>query len=159
MRANLTAMTWWHYVEQTAPGRPQEEIARRVGVSAATVTRWKVSEPRPSNVAAFARAYGRPVLEAFVAAGFLTAQEADTQVIVTRYEDPSDEEILELLARRLRRDREDVSDDDQHRPPIAAGETRPLTVTIADAVEVPIPPPPAAARPRRARAPRPTEPD
>jgi len=131
-------MTWWQYVEQTAPGRTQEQIARQVGVSAATITRWRASEPKPANVAAFARAYSRPVLEAFVAAGFLTPEDAAIQVTVTRYEDPSDDELIELITRRLRSDREDVSDHDRDAAPIAAP-----PVTRAHAVVIDVPPEPA----------------
>ena len=104
MAVRITAMTWWDYVERTAPGETQEQIARKTDVATPTVGRWKQSTPKPDSVAAFARAYRRPVLKAFVAAGFLTADEAGAQVVIEHAEDPSDEELLDLIARRLRRD-------------------------------------------------------
>lgn len=60
---------------------PQEAVARRTGVNQTTVSRWLSEACPPSNaakVAAFARAYPghTTVLEAFVAAGFLTREEA-----------------------------------------------------------------------------------
>jgi transcriptional regulator with XRE-family HTH domain len=99
-------MTWTEYVKATAGADLQNEIARKMGVDQSTASRWLRGAPagKPSNVAAFAKAYGRPVLEAFVAAGFLTDDDAHTQVTITRHEDPSDEELLDLLRRRLDRD-------------------------------------------------------
>lgn len=123
MSANVSAMTWWQYVETHAAGETQERIARRVDVSTPTVGRWRNSAPRPETVAAFARAYGRPVLEAFVAAGFLTADEAGAQVTTHRLEEPSDEQLLSLLARRLRQAREDVMGNAQHPASIASEES------------------------------------
>jgi transcriptional regulator with XRE-family HTH domain len=74
----LTMGAWWDYVQQVTEGASQIDIAKKVDISSATVSRWKTNAAAgdPAPVAAFARAYGRPVLEAFVAAGFLTAEEA-----------------------------------------------------------------------------------
>lgn len=104
----VVVMTWWQYVETISKGATQDAIARTVGnITAPTIGRWRNSEPKPASVVAFAKAYGRPVLEAFVAAGFLTDEDARTQVTTVRHEDPSDEEILEILRRRLERDRQE----------------------------------------------------
>lgn len=62
---------WWAYVRKVARRHSAHEIARRAGLSASSVIRWKSSEPKPETVRAFAVAYGRPVQEAFIAAGFL----------------------------------------------------------------------------------------
>lgn len=117
-------MTWWDYVSRIAKGETQERIARRINVTSPSVGRWKTSAPKPENVAAFARAYGRPVLEAFIAAGFLSETDAAAQVTITRQQDPSDDELLDLLRRRLERDRQESG----HR-----GDTAPIDVTEADA--------------------------
>jgi transcriptional regulator with XRE-family HTH domain len=79
---------WWDYVQQVSEGASQVDIAKKVDISSATVSRWKTNAAAgdPAPVAAFARAYGRPVLEAFVAAGFLTAEEAG----VTQIQIPDD---------------------------------------------------------------------
>ncbi|WP_230067770.1 helix-turn-helix transcriptional regulator [Arthrobacter cryoconiti] len=69
-------MNWIKYVTRHAKGETQSAIAKNIGVSGATISRWQSFAPRPENVTAFARAYNRPVLEAFVAAGFLTPKEA-----------------------------------------------------------------------------------
>lgn len=60
---------------------PQQAIASRAGINQTTVSRWLNGSAPPTNpdkVAAFARAYPNhtTVLEAFVAAGFLTLEEA-----------------------------------------------------------------------------------
>lgn len=70
-------MTWWAYVQRVAPGQPNARIAKETGIAPSSVGRWgKGSGPDPEAAANFARAYDRPVLEAFIAAGFLTAAEA-----------------------------------------------------------------------------------
>lgn len=83
MGANL----WAIYVQAVAPregrrekeGRRQAEVGKRAGVSQSTISRWRsgeVARPQdPGTVAAFAKAYDRNVLEAFVAADML--EEAD----------------------------------------------------------------------------------
>lgn len=75
-------MNWSDYVARVAPGAAQKDIAAAAGVDSSTVSRWKSGlAPKPENVVAFARAYERPVLEAFVAAGFLTPDEAEERPI------------------------------------------------------------------------------
>ncbi|HEY9251566.1 MAG TPA: helix-turn-helix transcriptional regulator [Nocardioides sp.] len=96
---------WWDYVQQVAKGAKQADIAERAGVNQVTVSRWKkgAESARPENVAAFARAYGRPVLEAFVAAGFLTSEEAEVRPDASLTPaDLESEALVEEIARRLR---------------------------------------------------------
>ena len=69
-------MPWWAYVQRHSRRSTNVAIAAAVGFTASSVGRWKVSTPDPAHTAAFARSYGRPVLEAFVAAGYLTPEEA-----------------------------------------------------------------------------------
>lgn len=100
-------MTWWEYVTRTAAGEEQAAIAKRAGVGQSMVSRWQTSTPRPENVAAFARAYDRPVLEAFVAAGFLTSEEAGERPSAP----PSlvsltDGELIEEVSRRMKEGRD-----------------------------------------------------
>lgn len=97
-------MVWSDYLKAAAPGAQQRDIALAAGVDQATVSRWQRSgaPPRPENVAAFARAYRRPVLEAFVAAGFLTKNEARERPRGRpRLDLIDDGELLAELARRL----------------------------------------------------------
>ncbi|MFJ1510918.1 hypothetical protein [Cellulosimicrobium funkei] len=94
-------MNWWTYVQEVTNGAAQEKVAQKVGVTGPTVNRWQRSAPKPETVAAFARAYGRPVLEAFIAAGFLTPEEARAQVSVKRAGELDNLELLEALGARL----------------------------------------------------------
>lgn len=94
-------MTWWDYVTDRG-GDNQSVIARRLGIPTATVSRWQGSTPKPESVAAFARAYGRPALEAFVAAGFLTADEAGEQPTAPpSLATLSDDDLIEEVRRRM----------------------------------------------------------
>lgn len=106
MRSRIYAsVMWWDYVQQVAKGAKQAEIAEKAGVNQVTVSRWKkgADSARPENVAAFARAYDRPVLEAFVAAGFLTAEEANVRPdTVQALSDLDDDALIGEVARRLK---------------------------------------------------------
>lgn len=104
-------MTWWQYVTAVGGGASQAAIARRAGLSPATVSRWQSSEPHPRNVAAFALAYGRPVLEAFVAAGFLTDEQARAQVVRIDPTELTDDELVDEVRGRLATTRALVLDD------------------------------------------------
>lgn len=100
----MEGMTWWGYVKSVAPHDTNATIAKRVGVSAPSVSRWQgKNSADPATAAAFARAYGRPVLEAFVAAGFLTADEAGEQPAAPpSLATLSDDDLIEEVRRRMR---------------------------------------------------------
>lgn len=75
-------MEWRQYVEQVIGSDRQIDVARKTGVDQTTISRWL--NPREKSirlssqaVAAFARGYDVPVLQAFVVAGFLTKEEAN----------------------------------------------------------------------------------
>jgi len=69
---------WAKYVDSLTQGESQDAVGAKVGVAGSTISRWRSgSRPgKPAEVAAFAVTYGRNVLEAFVAAGFLTPEQA-----------------------------------------------------------------------------------
>lgn len=96
-------MSWSKYVTGVAPNAPQKEVAAAAKVDGSTVSRWKSGlAPKPENVAAFARAYNRPVLEAFVAAGFLTREEAGEKPSGRpRMADLSNDELLAEISKRI----------------------------------------------------------
>lgn len=119
-------MRWWSYVTQVSGGN-QTEIAYKVGVSVPSVSRWRTSAPKPQNVVAFARAYDRPVIEAFIAAGYLTEADAQQKVVVDRKaSDLSDSELVAEVDRRIRQARESLSkpDPDTSAPDYPVGFTR-----------------------------------
>lgn len=95
-------MTWMDYVTDIAKGDTQTTIGYKAGVSGASVSRWKDSAPKPWHVAAFARAYKRPVLEAFVAAGFLSEEEARQRPIgKPNLSTLSNDDLVAEVGRRL----------------------------------------------------------
>lgn len=101
-RNKVGGMTWWGYVMSTARGARQDDIAKKTKITAPTVSRWRTGTPSPEAAARFARAYGRPVLEAFVAAGFLTAAEAKARpAIAPGVETWTNEQLLAEIRRRL----------------------------------------------------------
>ncbi len=91
---------------EVAKGDTQARIGDRIGITAPSVSRWaKGALPDPSTAASFARTYGRPVLEAFVAAGFLTPEEARQRPSEKHpIADYSDDELVEEVRRRMTRE-------------------------------------------------------
>ena len=71
-------MTWPGYVRRLSRGDNQVAIEARTSIDQGTVSRWLrgKTSPSPAQAAKFAQSYDGNVLEAFVAAGFLTAEEA-----------------------------------------------------------------------------------
>ncbi len=70
---------WQQYVAAVAGGATQTAIGERTGIAQSTIGRWLNGGYVPTEaakVAAFAQAYERNPLEAFVAAGMLTQDEA-----------------------------------------------------------------------------------
>lgn len=93
-------MAWIEYVKRVAGEDTPSDIARRTGLGPSSVTRWQISAPKVDNIKAFAKAYNRPVLEAFVGAGLLTEEEA---AVTTLPADLSQIELADLLTEALRR--------------------------------------------------------
>lgn len=103
-------MSWTEYLRRIAgSGAGQAEIARAAKVATPTVSRWLSGEQgvKPAAAANFARAHGRPVLEAFIAAGFLTAEEASARPSVAPdYTQLTNDELLGLVRARMREERD-----------------------------------------------------
>lgn len=116
MPANLTPMTWGEYVRQMIGGDQQVEAARKAGLDQTTISRWVRGGQagKAENVVKLARAYRTPVLEALVVAGFISEAEAGARVTIQRFEEPSDDRLLELIANRFSRDSGEVRVDAEH---------------------------------------------
>lgn len=100
-------MEWHEYVQRVIGEDRQVEVARKTGLDQATISRWlnpatSMSRRTSQSVAAFARGYGRSVLEAFVVAGFLSKSEAGMtgEVLPDLHTVPS-QELMRELERRL----------------------------------------------------------
>lgn len=96
-------MSWWEYVVRTSGTDSPKAMQARTRIEGPNFSRWKGGHtPKVEMVAAFARAYGRPVLEAFVAAGFLTAAEARQRpAAVPSVGSLANDELLDEIRKRL----------------------------------------------------------
>ncbi|GAB7003687.1 hypothetical protein JCM18899A_11580 [Nocardioides sp. AN3] len=96
--------TWAIYVRELTRDEPQDAVGRKVGVDGSTISRWRNGKVgKVVEVAALARAYEDSVLRAFVAAGFLTAEEAKTPPPGRPdWDTVSHQQMLDELALRLR---------------------------------------------------------
>lgn len=117
-------MSWWTYVARVADadsGSPKA-MQTRTGIDAPHFSKWKSGTiPGPGLAAQFARGYNQPVLEAFVAAGFLTEAEAKVRPAAAPSLDSlTDEELVEEILRRMRRGGEDGGDTAATKTPFGA---------------------------------------
>lgn len=78
--------TWAEYVKKLTGGESQDAVGEKVGVSGSTISRWRAGKRPgdPAEVAALAQAYGGDVLEAFIAAGYLTHAQAGLEDALER---------------------------------------------------------------------------
>lgn len=69
---------WARYVRRISGGVGGSEIEKKTGIHQSNISRWlnDGTTPQPAQAAKFAQSYDANVLEAFVAAGFLTEEEA-----------------------------------------------------------------------------------
>ncbi|MBU3749663.1 MAG: helix-turn-helix transcriptional regulator [Mycobacterium sp.] len=97
------AYLWGEYVKRVTPGKTQSEIAALAGIDQTGVSRWLngLSTPRVDSVIRFARNLNRPPLEALVAAGYITREEAGIPpgLQISVRELPTDELLAEIRRR------------------------------------------------------------
>lgn len=105
LRNTLSHVSWADYVKRISGDDVNRVIASKIGITEPSVARWKngaIKTPDAVQAAVFARAYRRPVLEAFVAAGFLTAEEAGEQpTAAPSLAGLSDDELLDEVRQRM----------------------------------------------------------
>lgn len=96
-------LLWAEYVKRIAPGKNQTEIAALAGIDQTGVSRWLSGQsvPRVESVIRFARNMGRPPIEALVAAGYITPEEAGVSpsLQISVRELPTDELLAEIRRR------------------------------------------------------------
>lgn len=93
---------WYQYVQAVSGNAQAIEIAKRVDIDNSAITRWKQGQqPTIGFVIAFARAYRRNVLEAFVAAEFITDDEANLREVNVGPESLTNDQLVEEVRRRL----------------------------------------------------------
>lgn len=99
-------MTWADYLNRHAGSETGREVASKLGVTESNISRWRRGGQTPDvkYVVAFARAYGRPVLEALVEAEVITEEEAKARPRLAPDPDQlSDDDLLRILRDRLNR--------------------------------------------------------
>lgn len=97
--------SWAQYVRRVTHTMTQTQAAEKAGITQTAIGRWVRGEtdaPRAESVVAFARSLNLPPVEALIAAGFITDDEAGQVIHVrTPITDYSDEELTAELTRRL----------------------------------------------------------
>lgn len=97
---------WWEYVEANLRNRGLStgDLTRTTGVDRSRVSEWKRGKGVSLETArAVARLFGVSPLEAWVAAGLITAEEARLQRTRPNPADLTDQELIAELTRRLQR--------------------------------------------------------
>jgi len=97
--------SWWNYVTRTAKTDVQKTMAADTGISETAFSRWKRGANRPEapHVITFARAYGRPPVEALVAANILKPD--DVAAVIEVHNEISaiaDDDLLAEVGRRMK---------------------------------------------------------
>ena len=95
---------WAEYVDHAIAGVPQAHIAEKTGLAQSAISRWlrgDTDAPRAEYAVIFARALDRNPIEALIAAGYITAEEAGAKLDVkTPLSEYSNYELIRELARR-----------------------------------------------------------
>lgn len=102
----MNEVTWADYVKAVSGDDSGRTVAALIGQSESAISRWKNGTvvPEPRQAVAFARAYKRNPLEALVAAGYLSTEEAGQPVDPPRtlhLRDFSDLELAQEMVRRV----------------------------------------------------------
>jgi hypothetical protein len=98
----VNSVTWLEYVRKWSKRAADSDVAQPLGLANSTVGRWGRSGPSPAAVRAFAVHYDRPVLEAFLAAGFLTESQASEHVVSADLRSLSDEDLIREVQSRMK---------------------------------------------------------
>jgi transcriptional regulator with XRE-family HTH domain len=99
---------WTDYVRRIAENLNQLEIAAKTGISQTNIGRWLRGAPgipKADNVVQFARAFDQPPVEALMAAGYITPDEAGVKAKLPKTRTPlrdyTDVELVDELRRRV----------------------------------------------------------
>jgi transcriptional regulator with XRE-family HTH domain len=95
----MSVERWSEYVRDVAGELNQLQIAAKTGLAQTNIGRWLRGEPgapRADTVIAFARAFDQPAVEALLAAGYLTVEEAQAKARTPLSEFSVHELIAEL---------------------------------------------------------------
>lgn len=98
----MSTTTWWKYLQEITGGASNVEVARKVGFHESNMSKWnRGANPDVEFVVKIARAYRVNVLEALVAAGVITAPEAQLREVKIGLDDLTTAALARELAARL----------------------------------------------------------
>lgn len=100
----MSTTKWQSFIELHSRTENNAAIAKRLGIAASNITRWRKGEslPDPQKAVDFANAYGLSPLAALVAAGYLDESTLDHALIAPAdLSEITTAELLDELQRRL----------------------------------------------------------
>ncbi len=95
------------YLKHLTDDASYRAIAERAQLEPSKLTRQLKGELKVQTVVAVTRAYGGNLLRAFVAAGFITEDEATSMAALSGIEKATDRELAEEILRRVRANEND----------------------------------------------------
>lgn len=111
----MQSTRWWDYITEIIGDSTYSHAATKAGIDKSAFTRWKKgARADPDFVVKIARAYNANVLEALVAAEFITEAEAKLQEIKVggiTLNDASNQQLLDEIMRRLDSEANRISGD------------------------------------------------
>ncbi|OHD15083.1 MAG: hypothetical protein A2Y38_26090 [Spirochaetes bacterium GWB1_59_5] len=129
-----TTTAWWQYIEEGLErnGLNQSHLADTIGLNRGGMSQWRNGGVAPRDkqiIRAVAEALGTSVLEALVAAGYLTQDEWEAERNATPIEERTDEELLQELLRRAQKRRPSPQPEPVKKPARSTVATRKTTKT------------------------------
>lgn len=117
-----TQTAWWQYIEEGLErnGLNQSNLADAIGLNRGGMSQWRNGGVAPRDkqiIRSVAEALGTSVLEALVAAGYLTQEEWEAERNATPIEERTDEELLQELLRRAQKKSKPVPQPEPARKP------------------------------------------
>lgn len=102
----MDSTNWIAYMDAAKGADTDAAVATKLGFAQSNITRWRsgASIPKPQQVVAFARAYGKSTLPALHAAGYINLAdltELGTEVQFSDLDDVPLRELVDELQRRL----------------------------------------------------------
>ncbi len=101
-QADFVNETFSEFLKTLTGDASYRAIAEQAGLEPSTLTRQMKGELKVQTVVAICRAYRGNLLHAFVAAGYITQQEAESLAAVAGVSKATDTELAEEILRRVR---------------------------------------------------------
>lgn len=92
---------WLTWIREISGGANNRQIALKIGIAPSTVGRWQNYPPKIDAVADLARAYGAPITDGLLAAGYVKPGELSAPRVERNLGRFSASELLAELAQRV----------------------------------------------------------